>query len=154
MFILVSTLGFFFLAKMREREWDNQMFRFGRGKLGMENYQIWEFFSNSNKELVFFSSSLSSWVVFFFPWNYQFSQFFLSMTWRLFCCWCRRHRGQFGQIKLTQHRVYKSHIILPINDCFPYLINLRFEYYIFFYINKGPKTQVSIFFFGRNITKK
>ena len=43
MSIPISAQGFFF-AKMREREMNNQMFRFGRDKLRMENYQIWEFF--------------------------------------------------------------------------------------------------------------
>ena len=35
--------------------------------------------------------------------NWQVSQFFfyLNLTWRLFGCWCNRHREQFGQIKLT-----------------------------------------------------
>ena len=61
-----------FLVKMRERErerarereWDNQMFRSGKGKLGMKNYQIWEFFSIQIENWFFFSSSLSSRVVF------------------------------------------------------------------------------------------
>ena len=55
MSIPISAQGFFFfLAKMREKEGDNQMFRFGRGKLGMENYQIWEFFLVQTKNCFFF----------------------------------------------------------------------------------------------------
>ena len=46
------------------REGDNQMFKIGKGRLGMENYQIWEFFPIQTKNW-FFSSSFSGRVVFY-----------------------------------------------------------------------------------------
>ena len=71
-----------FLAKMREwerkrereREWNNQMFWFGRGKLGMKNYQIWEFFPVQTENWFFFLvPNVGSGG---FLRNYQFSQLF------------------------------------------------------------------------------
>ena len=132
MSIPISAQGFFWLKWERERRWQ-------------PNVQIWErqikdgelsnlgIFSSSNKELFFFSNSLSGRVVFYaIDKFHNLFIFNLSLTWRLFGCWCNIHRGQFGQIKLTQHRVHNSYIILPINDCFSYFINLGFEYHIFY----------------------
>ena len=96
----------------------------------MENYQIWEFFQFKQR------------IDFFFPFLCRIGWFFIQLTrfiiFFLFeseveAIWLlMQHTSRpFGYIKLTQHRVYNSHIILPINR-FPYFTNLGFEYHIFY----------------------
>ena len=59
---------------------NNQMFKFRRGKLGMENYQIWEFFQFKQRIDFFFSISLSDRVVFYTI--DKFHNFLFIWVWR------------------------------------------------------------------------
>ena len=89
------------------------MFRFGRGKLGMENYQIWEFFLVQTKNWFFFPSSLSGQVVFyainkfhnFFLFKYDVEAIWLLMQ----HTWGAIQAYKIDLVESTQFSYYSTH---------------------------------------------